>query len=1014
MRINPKGALLLAAVAMLALSASTAQDYRQADESSAIADSLSFYADLVKETELRRRVNVLFPNPQSILDGLQVGYVGVRHGNLTFRRRDIVSGLGKRVYFSRAYDSRIGQNRDFGPGWRLSLAEELTAVNGDLVYTDGSGARHVFKLVSPNERGDRNEPFVSGQPVDMATDGSALPFFRHIASGTYAVYPETPRHAATAIEIIGPLAVLRDGPVTRVFEREYGGSSVYLLSTIASAGETLALSYRNGRVNMVSGSAGVVFEITRDRLGRIVSVQDRWGRSVHYGYDASGRLTETLDLAGHAWRYEYGSHGLLTRMIGPNDKDVLRISYDASGRVIQSHSGREYSFAYAHDETVVTEGIGHVHVFGHDATGITDRFDSTNGDWWRLNLDGRNRVTTLQSSMGEHRFGYGSEGEITDVAEITTDGIVSQAYEHDGEGRIVSISSQDGALTEVDYGGGKTRITGPAEQIGFEVLSSGRIAQVEQDGALIRTDYDGEGNLTAFHSGERTVQFSHDVMGRISGTQYPNGVANRYQYDALGNRSSIDYGSGGAVRYTHDATGNIVEVVVTERNGEANRQVVQIGDMNRVEKITYQGMGALDIAYDGMGRAISFNAGRDVISVEYAGPGRIGSIVSQATSATWSPNDQVVNAGASRQVSDARRELLQSDSTGSSHPDYGVVAFDGISFEAEVLDPLDAGVPGLSEARRVFAVAEPLFSSNEQGALMEFEKPSNTVFQPLEYRSTNCCICIIIFPQSVRPNYDEGTPICICSPAPSPPARASVGVNPTQVRPLETGDPNRATITVSTANVSPGTDVSIELESLNDGGHVGHSGNRPLGTVTPEGGEIDSQGRFQAEFKASEFGGDVRVVATVGKLKRRTSIEVRVPDLSQMPAGDGYFFTGSSAGRTTHPTGEYATATVKNKLKTIAKTYKDKYWSDSTPQPNNKRVGYNDMSLIYGGKFDLPANWCTECSHRGHREGTHVDARRWNMTSTQQKVFKGIVEDNGGDPQVHDAGTTNEHWHLEF
>ena len=92
---------------IFAVSASTAQDDQPADDSPAIGESLSFYADLVKETELRRRVNILYPNPQSIFDGLQVGYVGVRHGNLTFRRRDLVSGPGERAYFSRVYDSRI-------------------------------------------------------------------------------------------------------------------------------------------------------------------------------------------------------------------------------------------------------------------------------------------------------------------------------------------------------------------------------------------------------------------------------------------------------------------------------------------------------------------------------------------------------------------------------------------------------------------------------------------------------------------------------------------------------------------------------------------------------------------------------------------------------------------------------------------------------------------------------------------------------------------------------------------
>ena len=92
---------------MLIVTVSTAQDERPADDSPAADASLSFYAGLVKETELRRRVNVLYPNPQSIFDGLQVGYVSVRHGNLTFGRRDLVSGPGELAYFSRVYDSRI-------------------------------------------------------------------------------------------------------------------------------------------------------------------------------------------------------------------------------------------------------------------------------------------------------------------------------------------------------------------------------------------------------------------------------------------------------------------------------------------------------------------------------------------------------------------------------------------------------------------------------------------------------------------------------------------------------------------------------------------------------------------------------------------------------------------------------------------------------------------------------------------------------------------------------------------
>ncbi len=90
---------------VLALSASTASVEPPSHPSTVNDDSLAVYAELVKETELRRRVNVLYPNSQSIFDGLQVGYVSVRHGNLTFRRRDIVSGINPLARIVRVYDS---------------------------------------------------------------------------------------------------------------------------------------------------------------------------------------------------------------------------------------------------------------------------------------------------------------------------------------------------------------------------------------------------------------------------------------------------------------------------------------------------------------------------------------------------------------------------------------------------------------------------------------------------------------------------------------------------------------------------------------------------------------------------------------------------------------------------------------------------------------------------------------------------------------------------------------------
>ena len=422
--MNEEGSRFSFGVALctgLALSVSTASVQPSSLRSTVTDDSLAVYAELVKETELRRRVNVLYPNPQSIFDGLQIGYVSVRHGNLTFRRRDIVSGTNPLARIVRVYDSRAQTGRDFGPGWRLSLAEELTIKDGGLVYTDGSGARHFFHQSGPGTSRER----LLEEEVQVGADGDH--FRTMLASGTYTPFPSTPQHASTTIEVAGSLAILRKGEETRVFERSLGtkgsGNNYRLTHLGSTNGSFIALTYRNGFIRSASDAEGPVFEVTRDHNGRIVSVQDRWGRQVHYSYDANGRLAEVRDIAGNAWSYEYTPLGQLTRAIGPNSRDILRIQYDGAGRVKESLSGRKYTFTYAQDETIVVEGTGHSHVFGQNAAGITDRFDSTNGVWWQLKLDDDNRVVAAFSSNGTYQYDYNPHGRITRAIEQLPDGL---------------------------------------------------------------------------------------------------------------------------------------------------------------------------------------------------------------------------------------------------------------------------------------------------------------------------------------------------------------------------------------------------------------------------------------------------------------------------------------------------------------------------------------------------------------------------------------------------------------
>ena len=161
--------------------------------------------------------------------------------------------------------------------------------------------------------------------------------------------------------------------------------------------------------------------------------------------------------------------------------------------------------------------------------------------------------------------------------------------------------------------------------------------------------------------------------------------------------------------------------------------------MNRVERIVYEGAHTLDIGYDRMGQPVAFDDGTERVSATYDDFGRLTRLQS-AAGAVWRPDDAKAPPAFGRSFTARRLATLSRDAVGASQPEYGVASFAETTFAPAPRDPLEARVPGLAAARDLLAVAAPLFDANGDAAVQGFEKPSNPVFQPAEYRSTNCCV----------------------------------------------------------------------------------------------------------------------------------------------------------------------------------------------------------------------------------------------------------------------------------
>jgi hypothetical protein len=136
------------------------------------SSQLDEYVEQVSELSSRARANVYFANPQSIFRGVQVNFVNVGTGNLTFLRRDLVASGRIPLVFAREYDSSSKGSIDFGPGWTLSAAESITVADGKAHLLSENGSTIDFAKVDEAGFGlekDYPSDYVGLRFVDAST-----------------------------------------------------------------------------------------------------------------------------------------------------------------------------------------------------------------------------------------------------------------------------------------------------------------------------------------------------------------------------------------------------------------------------------------------------------------------------------------------------------------------------------------------------------------------------------------------------------------------------------------------------------------------------------------------------------------------------------------------------------------------------------------------------------------------------------------------------------------------------
>jgi len=141
-----------------------------------------------------------------------------------------------------------------------------------------------------------------------------------------------------------------------------------------------------------------------------------------------------------------------------------------------------------------------------------------------------------------------------------------------------------------------------------------------------------------------------------------------------------------------------------------------------------------------------------------------------------------------------------------------------------------------------------------------------------------------------------------------------------------------------------------------------------------------------------------------------------VPGLQELGGGANYNLIGRTD---SHPSNHWGTPAANNGLVLIADDYKNEYYRD-VAIPDGEKVSFNDQSLVWGGKFDLPPRgqvrptWAANVSHDEHREGINCDIRSNNIPRDRWTRLNEIFF-NRGSTNTHDETTSRvPHWHARF
>ncbi|MFI6697850.1 RHS repeat-associated core domain-containing protein [Streptomyces sp. NPDC050509] len=421
-----------------------------------------------------------------------------------------------------------------------------------------------------------------------------------------------------------------------------------------------------GQLATVTDASGAVTTYTYTR-GDLVSVKDAEGRTARRFLDAAGRPTATTDEAGARTEVTYDVLNQPRKVTDPLGRTTA-LDYDDNGNLTTLTDARGNPTTWAYDNAdrpkSATDPLGAQALFGYDAAGRPTRATSRTGQVATAEYDLLGRPTNAKYGVNvaggaESTTTYAYDG--VDLPKTVTDTVAGQA--------AVAQS-----FTYDAYDRTKT-VTGPTGTVGYDYDAADRRTQMTASGTpagtTTRYGYDASSILTSVTTGNQTVAFALDAVGREKTATLPGGITRTTDHDKTGTTRAISYARGtapmGDLTYTRDErglqtglTGSLASVALP-----AGETGAEYGKDNRLttfngRSFTYDDEGQL--TSDGK-RTYTWNARGELTGLTTAGTGL-------ASTFTYDPlgtrSSTTVGGTTNRFLTDGSNPLTQQSGSGET------------------------------------------------------------------------------------------------------------------------------------------------------------------------------------------------------------------------------------------------------------------------------------------------------------------------------------------------------------